>query len=93
MEIITAVANKLGVDPNLAIAIAYVESGLNPNEPSGDPGNGPEGDLYQLNAAGGEGSGMTEAQIANPTTNATTALSEVAAVQKAYPGADPGAAR
>jgi hypothetical protein len=91
VEIITAVAKKLGVDPNLAIAIAYVESGLNPNEPSGDPGNGPEGDLYQLNANGGEGSGLTEAQIANPTVNATTALTEVAGVQKAYPGASPGA--
>lgn len=79
---ITAVAKKLGVPLNLAMAIAQVESGGNPNSPGGG--------LYQLEVQGGEGQGMTPAQIADPTTNATRALTQVAAIMKANPTADMG---
>jgi murein DD-endopeptidase MepM/ murein hydrolase activator NlpD len=79
---ITSVAKKLGVPVNLAMAIAQQESGGNPNSPGGG--------LYQLEVQGGEGAGMTPAQIADPTTNATKALTQVAAIMKANPKADPG---
>ena len=55
---INAAANKYGVPAAVLYAVGQTESGLNPNEPSGDPGNGPEGDLYQLDADGGEGEGL-----------------------------------
>ena len=78
--IITNVANELGVDPKLALAIAQQESGFNPNA-IGDSGNSVG--LFQLNIMG-EGAGMTVAQREDPETNARIALTQVAAVAKQH---------
>jgi len=85
---IEAAAKRLGVDPDLAIADAYAESGLDPTA-VGD--NGTSFGLYQLHQ-GGEltSAGLTPAEAFNPTTNAQTALAEFAAVQRANPTASPG---
>jgi Transglycosylase SLT domain len=85
-QIITNIANSLGVAPNLAVAIAQQESGLNPNA-IGDNGNSVG--LFQLND-NGEGAGLTVAQREDPTTNATIALKEVAAVAAQHPNWTPG---
>jgi len=81
-------AQREGVPLNLALAIAAVESGYNPNA-IGD--NGHSVGLYQLNDAG-EGAGMTVAQRENPLANALTALSRVGAVLRTQPNIDPGQA-
>lgn len=85
-QIITNIANSLGVNANLAIAIAQQESGLNPNA-IGDNGNSVG--LYQLNS-NGEGAGLTVAQREDPSQNATIALKEVAAVAAQHPDWTPG---
>lgn len=88
---IDKVAKSLGVNSNLALAISYVESGLDPNIiQSGVPSNEAGVGLYQL-TPGGELGSLTTTQAQNPTTNATIALSEVKAVAAKYPNADPGA--
>lgn len=88
---ITKVANSLGVNSNLALAISYVESGLDPDIIENDvPASQAGVGLYQL-TPGGELGSLTTAQAQNPTTNATIALSEVKAVAAKYPNADPGA--
>jgi hypothetical protein len=83
---ITTAAMQQRVDPRLAIAIAQVESGLNPNA-VGDSGH--SHGLFQLNDRG-EGAGWSLLDLFNPLKNATRALSQVAAVQAAHPGLDPG---
>lgn len=85
-SIIIRVANELGVDPQLALAIAQQESGFDPNS-IGD--NGHSVGLFQLNDQG-EGAGMTVAQRQDPETNARIALTQVAAVAKAHPDWSPG---
>lgn len=84
---ITQVANELGVPANLALAIAQEESGFNPTA-SGDGGHSIG--VFQLNDAGGEGSGMSVAARQDVATNARIALTEVAAVMKRMPGATAG---
>jgi soluble lytic murein transglycosylase-like protein len=86
-SIISGIAQKDGVPADLALATAYVESGLNPAS-MGDGGNSVG--LYQLNSAG-EGAGMTVAQRQDPTANAGIALAQLAKTFQAMPGADPGA--
>jgi hypothetical protein len=84
--IITKVAQELGVDPKLAIAIARQESGLDPRS-VGD--NGTSFGLFQLHR-GGELGNMSPEQAYDPETNARTALSQVAAVAKQHPDWSPG---
>lgn len=87
VPIITGIAEKYGVNPLLAIATAIHESGLNPKA-IGD--NGTSFGLYQLHE-GGELGNMTPQQAYDPTTNATVAISHMAAVMKAQPNLQGGA--
>lgn len=84
--VIVKVATQLGVDPRLALAIAYQESGLDPTA-VGD--NGTSFGLYQLHR-GGELGRNTEAWAFNPGNNAHRALSQVALVAKQHPNWSPG---
>ena len=77
---IVAAAQKQGVDPALALAIAYNESGFNKNA-VGD--NGTSYGVYQLHR-GGELGSLTPSQAFDVTTNANVALSQVAAVAKTH---------
>jgi len=86
VAIITQVANELGIDPALAIAIAKQESGLDPTA-VGD--NGTSFGLYQLHQ-GGELGSMAPNQAFDPMTNARVALAQVAAVAQAHPNWSPG---
>lgn len=86
-EAIIQAANEFGVDPALALATAQQESGLNPTA-VGD--NGCSFGLFQLNTCGGEGVGMSQAQLFDPLTNARRALSEFANVQRTQPSLSPG---
>jgi hypothetical protein len=86
IDAIVSVARQLGVDPVLALADSYVESGWNPRA-VGDAGT--SFGLFQLHR-GGELGSLTEEQAFDPTTNAQRALSEFALVQKRSPGLDPG---
>lgn len=101
IQAIYRAADELGVPRTLALAIAKHESGLDPHAP-GDHGyfrNGrfvpdPSGPptsfgLFQLHQ-GGELGSLTPEQAMDPYTNAKVALTQVAAVMKAHPGADPG---
>jgi hypothetical protein len=83
---IQAAAAKTGVPLALAEAIAYTESGYNPNA-IGDSGQSVG--LYQLNSSG-EGAGMTVVAREDPYQNALIALSRVGSIYKAQPGADWG---
>ena len=83
---IIGVANSLGVDPYLALAQGYQESGLNPTA-VGD--NGTSFGIYQLHQ-GGELGNLTPEQAFDPATNAQVSLSEVAAVAQAHPDWTPG---
>lgn len=85
-DAITQAALEYGVDPNLAIATAQVESGLNPSA-VGDGGT--SYGLFQLHR-GGELGSMTPQQAFDPLTNARRALSEFANVQKRIPGVNGG---
>lgn len=103
--IITSIANTVGVDPVLALAVAWQESGLNPQakgdygvisgstftpETPGTPGGYYTSfGLYQLHK-GGELGNLTEQEAFNVVTNATTALTHIAAVAAGNPGASPG---
>lgn len=87
---IAKAAQETGVPYNVALAVATAESGLDPTA-TGDQGC--SHGLFQLNACEGEGVGMTDAQMADPYTNALTALQRFAAVAQQNPGitTDPGA--
>jgi hypothetical protein len=84
VKTVAEVAKQLGVDPATAVADMLVESGGN-NKAVGDHGHSIG--LFQLNDAGGEGSGMSVAEREDPTKNAEIALSHFA---KAGSGEDPG---
>jgi len=84
--LITTIANEMGVNPQLAIAIAQQESGLNPQS-VGD--NGTSFGLYNLHE-GGELGNLTKAQAFDPTTNIRTALAVVAQVAQQNPDMSPG---
>ncbi len=87
--VITQIANQFGVPPNLALAIAQNESGLNPNA-VGD--NGTSFGLYQLHIGGELGNRQPAAVMGqNMIVNATIAISTIAAIMRANPGATPGA--
>jgi hypothetical protein len=85
-EAITQAAHEYGVDPNLALATATVESGLNPTA-VGDGGT--SFGLFQLHR-GGELGSMSPQQAFDPLTNARRALSEFANVLKVHPGISGG---
>jgi hypothetical protein len=93
-DALLAVANKLGVDPFLALAGAGRESGLNPRarvhdfHSDGSPAGFSTG-LYQLNDFG-KGYGMSIADMMDPTKNAMKELPEYARVAKAHPDWSPG---
>lgn len=80
-EIVRNVAVRDGIPPRVALAIAKVESGLDPYR-VGD--NGTSFGLYQLHI-GGELGNHTEQWAFNPRNNAETALSRVAAVRRQHP--------
>ncbi|MBI2811025.1 MAG: transglycosylase SLT domain-containing protein [Candidatus Melainabacteria bacterium] len=84
VKIVAEVAKQLGVDPTTAVADMLVESGGN-NKAAGDGGHSIG--LFQLNDAGGEGTGMSVAEREDPRHNAEIALSHFA---KASSGEDPG---
>ena len=86
IDAITQAAQTYGVNPRLALAVAYNESSLNPLA-IGD--NGTSFGLYQLHQ-GGELGALTPAQAFNPVTNANVALAQIGAVAAANPGLDPG---
>ena len=83
---IYAAADQNGVPRQLAIAIARVESGLNPRA-VGDGGT--SFGLYQLHQ-GGELGSLTPSQAFDPYTNASVSLRQVGAVYRQHPNADPG---
>lgn len=85
--IVARVAQSYGVNPNLAVATAYQESGLS-NTAVGD--NGTSFGLFQLHR-GGELGNMSQAQAENPTTNASTALRVFADTQARNPNLSGGA--
>ncbi|HXI16588.1 MAG TPA: M23 family metallopeptidase [Chloroflexota bacterium] len=78
--LIRRVAQEVGVDPTLAVAVARQESGLNPraHNPNGEDSWG----LFQGNRKGGMGTGYTPDQLMDPEFNARLMLSEMAATQK-----------
>lgn len=84
--IIRQVAYEVGVDPDLAVAIALVESNLD-NTIGGDGGH--SWGLFQLNDWG-MGYGMSVEDRQDPWTNARIALASLAQTQAQQPGLDPG---
>lgn len=85
-QIITQEATALGVDPQLALAVAEQESGMNPDS-IGDGGHSVG--LFQLNDQG-EGAGMSTAARQDPVANARIAITQIANVMKSQPGLSPG---
>lgn len=83
-DIIAQVAQSKGVNPNLAIATAEVESGLNP-QAVGDQGT--SFGLFQLHR-GGELGNLSVAQAFDPFTNANTALNAFVPCESLF--SDPG---
>lgn len=79
-QLIRRVAAEVGVDPDLAVAVARQESGLNPraHNPNGEDSWG----LFQGNRKGGMGTGYTPEQLMDPEFNARLMLSAMAATQK-----------
>jgi len=65
-------AEKAGVPPKLAVAIAYQESGLNPNAPNGTAG---EIGLMQIKPATAKGEGFSLADIKDPAKNIDAGIS------------------
>lgn len=86
VELITRIAREMGVDPQLALAIAKQESGFDPNIP-GDGGHSIG--LFQLNDRG-EGAGMSVAERQDPETNTRVALAVVKQVADEHPDWSPG---
>ncbi|MGA8330440.1 MAG: transglycosylase SLT domain-containing protein [Mycobacterium sp.] len=80
-QIITDEANKLGIPPALAMAVAQQESGMDPAS-IGDQGHSIG--LFQLNDQG-EGAGMSVAAREDPVTNTRIALTQIANVMRSEP--------
>ena len=92
-DVVTQVAQHYGLDPILALACGWIESGLNATEDGDWTLNGvlvepnTEGavptsfGLYQLHM-GGELGNLTPAQAKNPTTNAVIALGTFAVMAR-----------
>lgn len=91
MSALARAAQDAHVPYNVALAVAMAESGLNPDAHHKTSREDSWG-LFQLNTMGGEGQGMTQAQLVDPYTNALTALRQFAAVAQADPSvtSDPG---
>lgn len=89
LQAIAKAAQDTGVPYNVALATAMAESGLNATI-VGD--HGCSHGLFQLNTCGGEGAGMSAAELNDPYTNAVTALRQFAAVAQQDPTIvnDPG---
>ncbi|MGZ4745610.1 MAG: transglycosylase SLT domain-containing protein [Oryzihumus sp.] len=90
VQAIAKAAKEQGVPLSWAIAIAYHESGLNP-QAKGDYVNGSPTSfgLYQLHE-GGELGSLTPQQAFDPYTNARVALTVVGQVKRANPGLSAG---
>lgn len=86
VTVITQVANQYGLPPEIALATAYHESGLNP-QAVGD--NGTSFGLFQLHE-GGELGSLSPQQAFDPITNAETAIPVIASVYKMHPNWTPG---
>jgi hypothetical protein len=70
-RIIGEKAKEMGVPPRLAIAIAFKESGLNPNAPRGADG---EYGIMQVMPRTGKGMGFTNKDLADPEKNIEAGL-------------------
>ncbi len=70
-DIIATKAKEMGVPPNLAIAIAYHESRLNPNAPRGTSG---EFGIMQVMPKTGKGMGYTNKDLSDPNKNIEAGL-------------------
>jgi hypothetical protein len=81
VAIITKVAQKHGIPPEVALALAKYESGIDPTRP-GDGGHSIG--LYQLYDAG-LGAGMSVADREDPEKNAEVALAHLAMVRRQHP--------
>lgn len=81
IAIIRRVARELGVPPEVALAVAYHESGLNPTV-AGDGGHSVG--LFQLYDQG-LGAGMSVAERSDPEKNARVAIANMAKTKAAHP--------
>ncbi len=103
-QIITTWAENDGVDPILALCVAWNESGFNPRAQGDWTLTGNEGPfvapntpgarptsfgLYQLHE-GGELGTLTMAEAFNPIVNTHTAMQYIAAYNREHPGLTPG---
>lgn len=79
-QLIRRIAAEEGVDPNLAIAVARQESGLNPKAYNGK-GESSVG-LFQLNQNGGMGTGYDRKTLEDPELNARISIRAMAQTQK-----------
>lgn len=85
-QVVENTANKLGLDPRLAVAQMLQESGGNPYA-IGDSGT--SFGIFQLHR-GGELGNLSPAQAFNPSVNAGVSLAVDAQVAKAHPDWSPG---
>lgn len=86
-------AQDTGVDPRLALAIAYTESGLNPGAQGDYEGGSPTSfGLFQLHIGGElDSSGLSPDQaMSDPYSNAHVALTRVAEIAREHPDWSPG---
>lgn len=75
-------AQEVGVDPALALAIAYRESGLtNPLYSDNQNSFGP----FQLNASGGEGTGLPFSVLSDPYQSSKIALQQIKQIHDQHP--------
>jgi murein DD-endopeptidase MepM/ murein hydrolase activator NlpD len=84
--IIEEEAQAAGVDPQLALAVAFQESGFN-NEAIGDSGN--SGGPFQENSRG-RGAGRPMAQRFDVRGSARRFIAELQTTARKFPGVDPG---
>lgn len=87
VQAIVKAAQDVGVDPGLALAIAMPESGLrNPLYSDNGASFGP----FQLNAKGGEGSGLPLSVLTDPYQSSKVALTEIKKQHELHPDWTPG---
>lgn len=82
-SVIIAAAQAEGVRPSALLVTAQFESGFNPGVPSNTRGEYSVG-LFQLNIAGGAGSGYSEAQLLDPYLNSEVAARHMAGLLGRY---------